>query len=132
MSKERRTELRQDEIAKLDAFAAFIAVPRGEVPHDVRVLYPCWVDTADKSRLTVADKKSYGSTSDITHCPTPSPVVNAAMEIKATLKNYPMLNSDAVSEFLHAAEDNEFVFMFLLENWRKQTQRTVLAFSGGC
>ena len=57
MSKERRTKLRQDEIAKLEAFTAFIPVPRGQVPHDVCVLYPCWVDTGEQSRLTVADKK---------------------------------------------------------------------------
>ena len=87
------------------------------MPHDVRVLYPCWFVTTEKSRLTVADKKSYGSIADITHCPTPSPVVNAAMEIKATLKNYPMLNFDVVSAFPHAAEDNEFVFMVPPREW---------------
>ena len=67
MTPERRFELREDELIKLKEMGVFQVVPRSTMPAGQGLLYPRWVDTPDKSRLTAADLKSKGPPTGLVH-----------------------------------------------------------------
>ena len=112
MPESRRKELRYDEIIKLEQMMTFEGKHRSLVPKDTRILFHKWVETTEKARLTAADKKSYGQTNDLIHCPTPSAVVNNAMEALASSTGRPMLLFDVASAFPHADEEDPNVWMY--------------------
>ena len=94
---ERKTELREEEVVKLEEFGSFEVTERTDVPTPIQIYKHKWVDTAEKSRFTIADLKAYGEATGDTHCPTPSSVTNNVMEAIAAVKNYPMVIFDLVS-----------------------------------
>ena len=99
-----REALRVQEIMKLESFGCFQPMERRLVPLGCRVFKHLWVDTADKSRLTLQDRKSYGSTTETTNCPKPTAQTNALMEFMAIYFQVPMWCFDVVSAFPHADE----------------------------
>ena len=46
---------------KIAEFRTFLVVDPAEVPKGSKIFYPRWVDTLEKSRLTVADLKAKGA-----------------------------------------------------------------------
>jgi hypothetical protein len=115
MSPERRRELREEELVKLEEMGVFAQEPRPKP--GTKILYPRWVDTADKSRLTCADLKSRGAATGLTHCPTPSMFTNLMFEAMAAIHGWSTVFFDVVSAFLHAWEDNQQVYMMPPKEW---------------
>ena len=117
MPEERRQQLREDEIVKLEQMQVFEVIEPSTVPKGIRILYHKWVETPEKARLTAADKKEYGAADDLVHCPAPSAATNAAIEILATVKGYCFRCFDVTSAFPHADEVNPWVVMFPPKEW---------------
>ena len=80
-----------------------------------------WVDTAAKSRLTLQDRRAYGDTNEIVHCPTPSSQCNNALEFLAVYLGHPMWCFDVVSAFPHASESAENIYMDPPKEWTGQS-----------
>eukprot|EP00971_Amphidinium_carterae_P093519 1850764-Amphidinium_carterae.1 len=83
-----------------------------------------WVDTMRpggyKSRLTCQDLRVHNShPEERIHCPTPSPITNAAMEFVATWFEFDMIALDIVSAFIHAKENNEQIYMQAPPEWKE-------------
>ena len=115
---EERRELRSEEVDKLDGFGAFVARPRSEVPAGERIYKHTWVDTDEKSRLTVKDLRRFGDKDDQQrHCPTPTRWSNSIVEYYAAVTGYPMVVFDVVSAFIHAAEQDDKIFMEPPDEW---------------
>ena len=117
MPEERRQQLREDEIVKLEQMQVFEVIEQSAVPKGTRILFHKWVETPEKARLTAADKKEYGAADDLVHCPTPSAATNAALEVLATVKNYCFRCFDVTSAFPHAEVVNPWVVMHRPKEW---------------
>jgi len=112
-----RHELRVAEITKLTGFGCFEPYPYRLVSSEARIYRPLWVDTPNKSRLTLQDKRSFGDAEEIVHCPTPSAQCNNCLEFVATWTKLPMWCWDVISAFPHAPESNDSVFMYPPAEW---------------
>ena len=87
-----RRLLREEEIDKLDGFGAFAAEPIPAMPAGERLYRHTWVDTEEKSRLTVKDLRRFRDKEDQQrHCPTPSYISNSVLEYFAAATGYPMV-----------------------------------------
>ena len=118
MSDLRRRDLRLEEIAKLEAFGCF------EPVHEVQatsLLWCRWVDTSEKSRLTVADKRTYGNldVNMLIHCPTPTSAATQILLGLASLYDYSVKTFDVVSAFPHAEETDQ-IYVVPPREWTKQ------------
>ena len=111
-----RLELRQEEISKLESFGCFRPVPLSSVSRS-EIYKHLWVETSEKSRLTLQDLRRCGQLEEIVHCPTPSNITNNIMEAMSVYKNMPMVCFDVVSAFPHAAESSENIFMWPPLEW---------------
>ncbi len=58
LKREPRSELREDELVKLQEIGTFDVEDAKDVPANAKIFYPKGVDTAEKSRLTTADLKN--------------------------------------------------------------------------
>lgn len=68
MSKDKPDELLDDELVKLQECDVFEVCGQNESVPGARWLYPRWVGTEQKSRLTSADLKSRNAPDGIVHC----------------------------------------------------------------
>ena len=78
---------------------------------NARIFRHLWVDTPDKSRLTVMDVKAKGDPTEIIHVPTPTAITNAIFEFIAAWQEWPVIHFDIVAAFPHAGEKDENVFL---------------------
>jgi hypothetical protein len=121
MAPDYRMKLRLEEIAKLIDFGNFEAVPLADALQMVdrsEIYTSLWVDTDEKSRLALMDKRAYGRRDDeLTHCPTPSSMANNMLELYALMSGLPMRTFDVVSAFVHAPENRVDVFMWPPREW---------------
>lgn len=115
VSEAERAKFRKKELGKLAEFDIYEAVEvdrRGK-----RIFKSKWVDTQHKSRLTVCDLKRFGYKGEITSSPTPSSTTISVFEYHVAVNNYPSVDFDVGSAFLHALEENEEVYMDPPEEW---------------
>jgi hypothetical protein len=105
-----RSDLRWQELNKLQQLGCFEVIPKAMIGQ-TKILTTTWVDSDSKSRLAVGDLKKFGSTDEITHCPTPSSIAHRIIEYVAVIHSYMSDYFDIVSAFPHAAESGEWVIV---------------------
>jgi hypothetical protein len=121
MSAEYREKLRIDEIKQLADFGNYkpisLRVALERVAREM-IYKSLWVDSDEKSRLALQDRKSYGKREgEITHCHTPAAATNALLELYASLTGLPMFSFDIVNAFPHSPEALSDIFMWPPAQW---------------
>ena len=83
-------------------FGTFEAVPTASLPKGVRVFKHRWVDTSEKSRLTMMDLKVFGTSSVVgKNCPTPSALSKGLFDWFTARFGCTVITYDVVAAFPH-------------------------------